>query len=42
MVAGIALIEGTDRFIEEMKNNYRLDNKEFRDAKKQYEKYRNN
>lgn len=42
MVAGIALIEGTDRFIEEMKNNYRLDNKEFRNAKEQYEKYRNN
>lgn len=42
MVVGIALIEGTDRFIEEMKNNYRLNNEEFRNAKEQYEKYRNN
>jgi hypothetical protein len=37
MAAGISLVEGSDRFLEEMKENNRLNNKEFNDARKLYE-----
>ena len=37
MAAGISLVEGSDRFLEEMKENNRLNNKEFNEARKLYE-----
>lgn len=37
MVSGIALVEGNDRFIQEMKDSYRINENEFKEAKRLYE-----
>lgn len=37
MVSGIALVEGSDKFIEEMKGNRKIDDREYNEAKKLYE-----